>query len=454
MQRTRKIPGKPRFSDATMKGYQLLNALDIRELPVDPFKIIEQCPNWYVQSWSELRKATGHKDPYNLKQKGIEARTQILRGSNEYLIVYDDTYSESRIRWTIAHEIGHIVLGHLSDFEETALNRGGLTKKQYGVLEVEAHWFAEAILAPNALLHLFSIKEAQEIAFLCDISKNASEKCEKHLNNFPWNNQPEERELLRNFYPFFYRDQHKQAIKDGIDKFYGSSLYPDFSKICRICRNCNAYIDDSLQVNCHICGKELPIIETPFVHLPQPGIFYIYSDFQKGQFYPSYDVDENKRLLFCPVCRNHEFSPDAKHCKICGTSLFNQCHSEQTNLSGEFRYCPSCGDQTVFESSGLYDYLKEIEIPDLLDYENGRYEDYIEYEHWDYIIASVYVWEQNQGAYSSLSGTKAIRDDDSLIVFTANSTQKLEIEKHEELLKSCIREYGFAEINKLEVLIL
>ena len=108
----------------------------------------------------------------------------------------------------------------------------------------------------------------------------------------------------------------------------------------------------------------------------------------------------------------------------------------------------------MFENNGLYDYLKEIEIPDLLDYENGRYEDYIEYEHWDYIVASVYVWEQNQGAYSSLSGTKAIRDDDSLIVFTADSAQKQEIEKHEDLLKTCIKEYGFAEINQLEVLTL
>ncbi|MBP3040013.1 zinc ribbon domain-containing protein [Bacillaceae bacterium Marseille-Q3522] len=164
-----------------------------------------------------------------------------------------------------------------------------------------------------------------------------------------------------------------------------------------------------------------------------------------------YDVDEKKRLLFCPVCRNHDFSPEAKHCKICGTPLINQCPSEQTNLSGEFRYCPSCCDQTVFESNGLYDYLKEIEIPDLLDYENGRYEDYIEYEHWDYIIASVYVWEQN---HASLSGMKAIRDDDSLIIFTADLAQKQEIEKHEDLLKTCIREYNFAEINQLEVLIL
>lgn len=54
------------------------------------------------------------------------------------------------------HEIGHIVLGHLTDFGETALDRGGLTQKKYGVLEVEAHYFAAEFLMPTALLKYFS----------------------------------------------------------------------------------------------------------------------------------------------------------------------------------------------------------------------------------------------------------------------------------------------------------
>lgn len=453
MQRIRRIPNKPRFYEATMKGYQLLNALDIKELPVDPFDIIQQNNNWYIHSWSELRKATGHPDPYNLKQNGIEARTQIIRGSNDYMIVYDDSYTNGRLRWTIAHEIGHIILGHLVDFEETALNRGGLTKKKYGVLEVEAHWFAEAILSPNALLHLFNIKEAQEIAFLCDISKDAAGKCEDHLKKFQWNNQPIEFELLRNFYPFFYKDKHRQAIKDGIDKFYGSRLYNDFSKLLRICRNCHGYITDKDQTICHTCGSILPDQETPFQRLPEPGVFYIHSDFLEGSYHPTIDVDENNRVLYCPVCRNHDFSPDASHCKICGSSLINKCLQENMDLKGEYHYCPSCGDATIFENEGLYNHLGSMVLPDLLTYDNAKFEDFIEYEHWDYIIETTYSIEENIEVHSVLMGTKAIRDGDTLVIFTNNQKRKDVVETNTDFIKECIQKYGFAIINTMEVVV-
>ena len=137
-----------------------------------PFKLvgIEKC---YRSRWS-----------FSSKTDNAEAKTQIERGTEEYLIVYDDSFSRERIRWTIAHEIGHILLGHLVYYEETALNRGGLTKDQYGVLEVEAHWFAEALLAPNFLLHMYDIKDSQDIAFLCDISKESADKCETVNGNY------------------------------------------------------------------------------------------------------------------------------------------------------------------------------------------------------------------------------------------------------------------------------
>lgn len=454
MRRKRKIPVKPRFSEATMKGYQLLTALELKELPIDPFEIIDQFDNWYIQSWSELKAATGEADPLYLKRDGIEARTQIIRGSNDYMIVYDDSYTNGRLRWTIAHEIGHIILGHLIDFEETALNRGGLSKKQYGVLEVEAHWFAEAILAPNAILSLFDIRSAQEIAFLCDISKDASIKCEEHLANFQWGGQNVEFELLRNFYSFFQKDQHRQAIKEGIDKFFNSRLYPEFSKICRICRTCSGYITDKDQEICHICGTKLPEIETPYHHLPKPGVFFVHSHLQEGQYHPSFSVDENNRLQYCPVCRNHDFGENASHCKICGSTLVNKCLHDNTVLTGEHHYCPSCGNESVFEREGLYEYLKEVELPDLEVYENGKYEDYIEYEHWEYIINLIYALHNRTDAFSVLEGTKMIRDEDSFIIFTERPNNKEQIEAHEDLIKKYIEDYAFSEINKVEVLVL
>lgn len=51
---------------------------------------------------------------------------------------------------------------------------------------------------------------------------------------------------------------------------------------------------------------------------------------------------------------------------------------EDIELKGEYHYCPSCGDATIFESEGLYDYIGSIDLPNLLTYDNAKYEDYIE----------------------------------------------------------------------------
>lgn len=453
MQRKRKIPNNPDFRGSTRRGYELLIQSDIKELPVDPFKIVEiNSEHWHLLSWSELKHNTGVEDPYNLKRDKAEAKTLIIRGTKEYTIIYDDSFNRERVRWTIAHEIGHILLGHLIYYNETALNRGGLTKKQYGVLEVEAHYFAEALLAPNYLLHLFDIKDSQEIAFLCDISKDAATKCEKHLENYYQNDHTVELALFRNLYEFFYRDKFLQSTVDGINRFYGSYLYDDFYKHCRICRNCNAYIVNSKQKYCHNCGNEIAEWGFPFEQLPTNGLFRGFPKYLEGKFYPPIELGDNNKVLYCPVCKNHIFSKDALHCKICGTTLQNTCKNENTILSGECRYCPDCGGISEFEELSLFDTLKEIEIPELLTFDNGSLEDYIEYEYWDCIIAATYYFEKDLELYSALSLTKAIRDDGSFIIFVPDDMTETIILEHEETLIKCIKKYGQTLITNVRCL--
>lgn len=443
MPRKRKIPTKPNFKRATKRAYDFLVELDIKELPVNPHKIVEMFEDrWHLLSWSELKNATGVDDPFHLKRDNAEAKTQIERGTGEYLIVYDDSFSRERIRWTIAHEIGHILLGHLVYYEETALNRGGLTKDQYGVLEVEAHWFAEALLAPNFLLHMYDIKDSQDIAFLCDISKESADKCEGHLQNYYPNDPTVEGILLRNFYEFFYKDRHLQSIAEGIFKFHNSYLYDDFYKICRICRNCNSFVVNENQNYCHICGDKLPDFDWPFKELPVNGMWRGWPEYLEGKFYPYIETDDTNKVLFCPVCKNHVYSEDAVYCKICGTPLRNTCLHENKEVSGECRHCPDCGEITRFEELGLFGNLKEVELPDLLTFDNGAYEDYIEYEYWNYIIATVYYFEKDLELYTALAGSRAIRDEGSFVIFAADAMSADVIIKSRDLIAKCIRKYG------------
>lgn len=82
---------------------------------------------------------------------------------------------------TEMHEIGDIVLGHLVDFGETCLDRGGLTKKVYGTLEVEAHYFAAEFLMPTAILKYFSEITVDEISLLFGVSEKTAKKKYKRV---------------------------------------------------------------------------------------------------------------------------------------------------------------------------------------------------------------------------------------------------------------------------------
>lgn len=66
---------------------------------------------------------------------------------NKYKIVIDYSITSSRKRFTLAHEIGHIILKH---FEQYDINN--LTDKEKEVLDKEADVFAGELLMPYAII--------------------------------------------------------------------------------------------------------------------------------------------------------------------------------------------------------------------------------------------------------------------------------------------------------------
>lgn len=205
MQKRKRIPDKPRYRRTTQRAYQLLAELGICSFPVDPVEIIKRFPNWHLCGWMELKNSTGEKDPLYLDREDAEAKTEVIRGGSDFLIVYDERIGyDKRIRWTIAHEIGHIVLGHLIDFDKTALNRGGLTENEYKVLEAEAHYFACELLSPKTIIRRFRqlIGDANGIAALCDISYDAAVIRIKELARLDFDYYEPENAILRNFFGY------------------------------------------------------------------------------------------------------------------------------------------------------------------------------------------------------------------------------------------------------------
>lgn len=92
--------------------------------------------------------------------------------SGEWVIVYDDSDSIGRKRFTIAHELGHILLGH-------PLRDGTQHTRTFNLdrpeIESEADMFAARVLSPACVLWALNLHTAQEIANVCGISYTAAQ---------------------------------------------------------------------------------------------------------------------------------------------------------------------------------------------------------------------------------------------------------------------------------------
>ncbi len=73
---------------------------------------------WLLFSTAEIQKISGRQDPFKVRRKEVDAKTYRRRRDGVYVTIYNETKDPSRIVWTLAHEIGHIVLGHFLFFPE------------------------------------------------------------------------------------------------------------------------------------------------------------------------------------------------------------------------------------------------------------------------------------------------------------------------------------------------
>lgn len=98
-----------------------------------------------------------------------EGRSMALNGRPVILLSAEP--SPERRRFTLAHELGHIVLGHMD--RVGVLNRE--PSPEDDPLEQAANVFASRLLAPACVLCGCNVQSAAEIAQLCGISQTAAE---------------------------------------------------------------------------------------------------------------------------------------------------------------------------------------------------------------------------------------------------------------------------------------
>ena len=156
-----------RGADAACK---CLNRLEWAELPVEPLDLFKRLHRMVMLvSYEEIAAMDGgaaealqHTAP---EAEGQTFRAQTEDGRHEMLfILYRESGHPGRARHTVAHELGHVVLGHAG---ESPAN------------DAQAEAFAAALLCPPGLPALLR-KElgpaltADALAALCGISREAA----------------------------------------------------------------------------------------------------------------------------------------------------------------------------------------------------------------------------------------------------------------------------------------
>lgn len=112
-----------------------------------------------------------------------------------------------RRRFTVAHEIGHIILGHVGKFE--LVNRE--PSPNDNPVEQAANVFASRLLAPACVLWGCNVRTAGQIQELCQISRTAAEYRMQRLNELYNRNRfltsPLERKVYSQFETFIIQNK-------------------------------------------------------------------------------------------------------------------------------------------------------------------------------------------------------------------------------------------------------
>lgn len=144
-----------------MRGADLACRVLLRlrcRLPVDPAEILRRCPGVSLHPYREAGELT-------LRARGgAEASTVANPDDPGQLIVwYDDRSQPLRLRYTLAHELGHVLARHHMEKERPEEEK-----------EAEADCFASQLLVPRAALWLWARENEalcrEQIAAACHVT--------------------------------------------------------------------------------------------------------------------------------------------------------------------------------------------------------------------------------------------------------------------------------------------
>lgn len=170
------------YQNARDAVWRLLIDLQISELPLNTVKV---CAELGIKL--HYYEPTDESDGMSCYINGVPH------------IFVSSAVSPERRRFTAAHEIGHVILGHVGKFE--LVNRE--PSPDDNPVEQAANVFASRLLAPACVLWGCNVRTAEQIQELCKISRTAAEYRMQRLNELYKRNRflisPLERKVYSQF---------------------------------------------------------------------------------------------------------------------------------------------------------------------------------------------------------------------------------------------------------------
>lgn len=359
-----------RWNLARNKAIQTLAKFNISIFPLELFQLIDKIPHLEIMSYIEMCEELSHLGYLDGKvtvawvQEHLADGSQdaaLLRMSNslDTIILYNSDllvygHTEQRIRYSIAHEIGHFILKHKF---QTMIARNGISAVVYNAFEKEAEAFAASLLMPYGTFpSKVSVAELRE---KYDVSKKAAEimfdAVSKQTYALP--------AIRLNHYGFSHPRQY--TLPSNPFSIFGFKYYA-------YCKNCHGLTGgNSPNLFCSYCGSKLTALSFKY------GFFKIHEEFGGSIMkYSEIKTDSSGHAVECPQCGS-EIDTTDQYCAVCGIFLINQCtgiyetndpfamptehisFEQKTNsgcgrkLPGYARYCTGCGALSTFGFQNL-----------------------------------------------------------------------------------------------------
>ena len=141
-----------RYEEIKKIVVSLFAELNLFNVPIDCFKICDLLGINLIK-YSDVSEKK-RKACREFSKDGFFVEIE-KNGQNVLYIYYDDSMYERRIRFTIMHEIGHIILEHTEHSD---------------LAESEADFFARYALAPPPLIHKYKPEDYYELANIFQVS--------------------------------------------------------------------------------------------------------------------------------------------------------------------------------------------------------------------------------------------------------------------------------------------